>query len=585
VTRRVRGRLALIALLLAAGCGTPEGPLRTSIRTRVDPARRGLDSWHPMVVRFYRARDWRPAWTTAIGARREAFELEVALDRAEEEDGLHRNRFEVQRTHDLLLELRPNLFGRAPDALRLAELDVLLTRSYLTSAQQLVAGRVKAADLPIDWRTGPRSADVVRLLEAALRGHDVPGALRRLDPPHQGFVALREALQRYRAIDAAGGWRPVGPGARLSLGHFSPRVAALRARLYTEGQDGLGPPPRDSTLFDPHLRDALRHFQRRYGLDTTGAVEARDVIALDVPAGARVQQIELNLERWRWVPDTLGERCILVNIPEYTLRVVEHQRTVSQMRVVVGKPDWPTPVLSAAVRYVVFNPLWNVPATIAVSEVLGEVQKDPEYLVRNNIRVYEGTGPKADEIDPATIHWNELSADNFTYAFRQDPGPANPVGHVKFMCPNPFNVYLHDTPSTQYFRRTQRDLSHGCVRVEQPLGLAQYVLGGGPEWDQKGIAAALDTSRNEAVTVPQPLPVHLLYFTTWVDDQGAVDFRPDLYGIDDLQERARQGQPLPTRDELDAARDERRVRARDQAGDPGRDQIPLVRTTSNPSER
>ena len=288
---------------------------------------------------------------------------------------------------------------------------------------------------------------------------------------------------------------------------------------------------------------------------------AADFEALDVPAADRVRQIELNLERWRWLPDTLGERHVIVNIPEFVLRVMERGRVVSSMRVIVGKPENPTPVLSAALRYVVFNPLWHVPARIAANEVLAEIQKDPDYLARNNIRVYDGTERGAHELDPYAIPWHLLTPDDLPYAFRQDPGPENPVGHVKFMCPNPFDVYLHDTPGGALFKRRVRAFSHGCVRVEQPLALAEFVLRGRPEWDLKGIQAAIDTSSNFAVTVPEAIPVHIFYFTAWVDDDGAVQFRRDLYGLDDLLDRALRGQPLPTREQLD----EMRLGARGQA--------------------
>jgi len=560
--------IAGLTLLGAAvlGCGPTDGGIRALLRARVDPARRGTDSLQPLVARFYRERAFRPGWTTGIGARREAFELEIALDRAARE-GLSRNPTEARRIHELLVSLRPSIFGPVPEPRQLAELDLLLTRSYFAGAAQMLGGRVHARDLPIDWRTGPRQADLVRVLEESLHDRRVDQSLRRLDPPHPGYAALRAALVRYREIESRGGWRSVRPGPPLGPGRASARVAALRARLASE--DDLGPPPADSARFDAGLEQAVLRFQRRYGLDTTGVVAAKDIEALDRPVAARVRQIELNLERWRWLPDSLGERYLFVNIPEFTLRVVEHDRIVSQMRVVVGKPNWPTPVFSAAVRYVVFNPLWNVPAKIGAKEVLGEVQKDPEYLARNNIRVYEGTGRKAEEIDPSTIRWSMLSPEDMPYAFRQDPGPANPVGHVKFMCPNPYNVYLHDTPSTQYFRRIERAFSHGCVRVEKPLVLAEYVLGGRPEWDKKGIAAAIDTSSNQAVTVPEPLPAHLFYFTAWVNEQGQAEFRRDIYGLDDLLDRALKGELLPTREELDQARD----------------QNSLVRVTSNPSER
>ena len=568
LARGTRAKVAVLMILGASvfGCGGSDRPIRALLRVRVDPARRGTDALQPLVARFYRERGFRPGWTSMIGARREAFQLEVALDRAAHE-GLTRDRAEARRIQELLATLRPSIFGPAPEPRRLAELDVLLTRSYFAGARQVLGGRVRARDLPIDWGTGPRHADLVRALEQTLDDHQVTESLRRLDPPHRGYATLRAALGRYRAIASQGGWRILRHGAPLVPGRAGARVAELRARLAAE--DDLGPMPADSTMFDRTLREAVLRFQRRYGLDTTGVVDADDVEALGVPASARVRQIELNLERWRWLPDTLGERHLLVNIPEFMLWVVEDGRTVGAMRVVVGKASWPTPVLSAEVRYVVFNPLWHVPAKIAANEVLANVQRDPDYLARNNIRVYEGTGRDAVEIDPYSVHWGMLSPEEMPYAFRQDPGPENPVGHVKFMCPNPFNVYLHDTPSGQYFRRTERALSHGCVRVEKPLVLAEYVLGARAEWDRKGIAAAIDTSSNQAVTVPAPLPVHLFYFTAWVNEQGEVEFRRDLYGLDDLLDRALRGEALPTRGALDQARD----------------QNSLVRTTSNSSDR
>lgn len=551
---RLLAGLALAVLgTTALGCSPSDRPIRALLRARVDPARRGGDALQPLVARFYREREFRPGWTSAIGARREAFELEVALDRAAQE-GLTRNPAEARRIKELLALLRPSIFGPVPEPRRLAELDVLLTRSYFAGAAQILGGRVRARDLPIDWRTGPRQVDLVRTLEESLRQRRVIGLLRRLEPRHPDYVALRAAFERYRALAKQGGWRAVRPGAPLGLGRESARVAELRARLAAE--EDLGPPPTDSLRFDEGLRQAVLRFQRRYGLDTTGVVRAGDIAALDVPAAERAHQIELNLDRWRWLPDSLGERHVLVNIPEFMLRVIEHDRTVASMRVVVGKHSWPTPVFSAQLRYVVFNPLWNVPATIGAKEVLVEAQKDPDYLARNDIRVYEGTGPDAPEIDPASIRWGMLSPEDLPYTFRQDPGPANPVGHVKFMCPNPFNVYLHDTPSSQYFRRVERAFSHGCVRVEKPLVLAEYVLGGRPEWDRKGIAAAIDTSRNQAVTVPEPLPVHFFYFTAWVDEQGEVEFRRDIYGLDDLLDKALRGEPLPTREALDQERDQ-----------------------------
>ena len=574
-TRGVAGRLrrpglraaagALLAAALLAGCAPSDRAIRAALRERFDAGRRrtGLEA---QVARFYLEREFRPGWTGAGGARREGFELAVALDRYERE-GFTRPAAERRHLDSLLVSLRPNVFGPAPDPARLAELDQLLTRSYLGCAGQLLGGRVRPRVLPFDWRTGPRRADLVRALEEGLRARRVAESLRRLEPQNAGYAALRAALARYREIDARGGWRRVSPGGPLAIGSVSPRVAELRARLAAEQE--VGSPVADSTEFDEPLKAAVLRFQRRYGLDTTGIVDRDDVAALDTPVGLRRRQIELNLERWRWLPDTLGDRHLLVNIPEFTLRIVERGRPTVRMRAVVGRPANPTPVFSAALGYVVFNPLWHVPARIAANEVLAEIQKDPDYLVKNHIHVFDGPGLTAQELDAYSIPWQFLTPEEMPYSFRQDPGPINPVGHVKFMCPNPFDVYLHDTPTTPLFKRRERAFSHGCIRVEEPLSLAEFVLRDRPGWDRAGIEAAIDSSHNQAVTVPDPVPVHFFYFTAWVDEEGEVEFRRDLYGLDDLLDRALRGERLPTREELEAARA----------------QISRVRATWNPSER
>ena len=560
-------RVVLAAAALGlAGCAGSDRPIRAALRQRLESPRRHGGNLEAQLQGFYRARDFRPGWTTRIGARREAFELAVTLDRALH-GGFERDVAKARRLDSLVLGLRPSLFGPAPDPVRLAELEELLTQSYLAYAGRLLGGRVRPRDLPIDWRTGSRRADLARTLEDALRRHRVAGSLRRLEPQQPGYEALRLALARYRAIVSHGGWPGVSRGAPLAIGSVSARVAALRQRLAAE--DLVGPAPVDSTEFDQELKAAVLRFQRRYGLDTTGIVDADDIANLDLPADRRARQIELNLERWHWIADTLGDRYVMVNIPDYSLRVVERGRTVIDMRVVVGRAANPTPVFSAALGYVVFNPRWNVPARIAANEVLAEIQKDPDYLMKNDIRVFDGPGLAAQELDAYAIPWQLLSPEDMPYSFRQDPGPANPVGHVKFMCPNPFDVYLHDTPTTHLFKRRERAFSHGCIRVEKPLELAEYLLRNKPGWDRRGIEAAIDTSRNQAVTIPDPLPVHLFYFTAWVDRAGEVEFRPDIYGLDELLDRALRGERLPGRAELDTLRA----------------QNSRVRSTWNPSDR
>ena len=248
-------------------------------------------------------------------------------------------------------------------------------------------------------------------------------------------------------------------------------------------------------------------------------------------AEIRVRQIVQNMERWRWLPQDLGQRYILVDVPAYTLDVVERDQPVMTMRVVVGKPSWPTPVLSAVMRHVVLSPDWRVPPSIAAQELVPILRANPGYLAQHNMRLSYGTRP----VDPRSIDWGKVSTKNFPYRLRQEPGPKNPLGTIKFMFPNRFQVYLHDTPSRTLFAKSERALSHGCVRVEKPTDLAEYVLRG--VLSRERIVAGLGQRTSRTVLLAEPLPTYFMYRTVLVKDDGTVQFRPDIYGYDGLQER------------------------------------------------
>jgi murein L,D-transpeptidase YcbB/YkuD len=438
---------------------------------------------------------------------------------------------QVRARVEILSSAREAL-GRRPEPRVLAETDILLTRSFFKHAMHLHSGLIDPARLPSDWHLNPRRTDLVNVLEQALATRDVAGALGSLKPAHPGYVALRALLERYREIAHAGGWRGVPPGQPLRRGSAGERVRLLRARLAAEGD--LHRSLADGETFDAALVAAVRRFQARHGLDTTGVVGARDRVELDVPVEARIRQITLNLERWRWLPALLGERYLLVNIPGFTLEAREPDRTVLAMRVVVGKELSRTPMFSDSITYLVFNPVWELPIEIAKNEVLPAIQQDPGYLAKNQLRLYERHGRGLREVDPAKVDWQRITPEEFGFAVKQDPGPGNSIGHVKFMCPNQFAVYLHDTPAGHLFSATQRDFSHGCVRVERPLELALYLLRGKAGWDSARIVAAFDTLKNTVVQLPEPVPVHLLYWTTWVDDSGVAQFRRDVYAVDSL---------------------------------------------------
>jgi murein L,D-transpeptidase YcbB/YkuD len=259
---------------------------------------------------------------------------------------------------------------------------------------------------------------------------------------------------------------------------------------------------------------------------------------LNVPAEARAWQIAANLERWRWLPRSLGRRYILVNIANFTLDVIEDDHPVLSMRIIVGKPYQHTPVFSALMTNLVLNPSWYVPPSIAREEILPLLRRDPTYLAKQHMRVYQGQGAEWQELNPRTINWSQVSATHFPYRLRQVPGPKNPLGRIKFTFPNQFSIYLHDTSSPELFAQTVRTFSHGCIRIEKPIELAEYVLQGNVRWSRDGIQAVIASGVEQTVTLPQPLPIYLLYWTAWVDADGVVHFRPDIYDRDAPLEKA-----------------------------------------------
>ena len=248
-----------------------------------------------------------------------------------------------------------------------------------------------------------------------------------------------------------------------------------------------------------------------------------------------VERIGMNLERWRWAPRDLGERHILVNVPTYQMQVVEDEKPVLAMRVIVGAPDTPTPLFSDQMTYVVFSPYWNIPEKILREETLPRVADDPDYLARNNMEV---VGTSGELIDVASVDWSDEEATR-GWRFRQAPGPENALGLVKFIFPNHFSVYLHDTPSDRLFNKEKRTLSHGCIRIEQPVALAEYVLHDRANWTPERIAAAMHGKREQTVMLKEPLPVHIGYWTAWVDEGGDVTFSGDPYGLDRKHAAAR----------------------------------------------
>jgi murein L,D-transpeptidase YcbB/YkuD len=359
-------------------------------------------------------------------------------------------------------------------------------------------------------------------------GNRVAESLAELLPSHPQYTRLRDALRRYREIQQQGGWPMLPASLTLKPGQESDQVPLLAKRLAITG-DYTGSAGDGDTVYTPALQEAVKRFQRRHGLADTGTIARATIAQMNVPVERRIDQISLNLERWRRLPRDLGRRYVLVNIPEYRLEVWDGATVPLSMRVVVGKKDTPTPIFNDQMTYLVFAPYWNVPADIASKETIPSVMKDSAFLNKTNMDVLDRSGRV---VDPDSIDLSRAGE----YRFRQRPGGKNSLGLVKFMFPNQFNVYLHDTPAGSLFARATRSFSHGCVRIAQPEQLAEYVLRDQPEWTPDRIREAMHGREQKTVKLREPLPVYLGYWTARVSADGLLQFRDDLYNIDARQD-------------------------------------------------
>jgi murein L,D-transpeptidase YcbB/YkuD len=516
-----------VGLLVSATAGGAEREvaeqLRTSIEELLFTGELSVDgatiSAPSLLPEFYTRRDFAPAWTPAAAA--EWLDWLATIDA----EGL--------RPDDYYLPslTRTGSFGRGG-----ADRDILLTASLLRAADDLRFGKVDPASLDGGWNL-PRDSDgwdTALVAEAAIAS-GTPGVfLATMLPRPRLYLELQAALRRYRDIAAAGAWPSVAAGRPLRLGDGGPRVATLRQRLAITGDhaaqagDRRGPAMPRAALFDAGLEQAVRTFQERHGLDPDGVVGPATLAALNVPAQARIDQIRLNLERGRWVFGNLAPRFIVVNTASFQVFLVEHDVPIWQARAVVGRYYRQTPTFRGELEYLVLNPTWTIPPTILREDIVPLAKKDPGYLARMGIDVLARDGRA---VDPRRLDWSRLGPRNFPYVLEQRAGPENLLGRVKFVFPNPFFVFLHDTPQKSLFGVAQRTFSSGCIRVEDALELAELVLDD-PSWTRARFEAEVATGRTQPVHLREPLPVLVLYWTASVDALGRVRFLPDIYERD-----------------------------------------------------
>jgi murein L,D-transpeptidase YcbB/YkuD len=468
------------------------------------------------VIAFYEARGYQAAWT-ADGSLTDTAVAIIGRLATADTDGLDPSAYD---TPDL--DFASN--GPATPA-EIAAADIELSVAVAAYTREAYAGRIDprtvGQDGTDDIDIRPHYPDTAAALRSIVTADDAVATLVGFNPTHAGYLALRNALAEARAQETEA--RVVVPdGPTLRLGDADPRVAILRARLDLPVAQG-----EDANLFDDAVESAVRDFQSNAGLVTDGIVGPHTIGALNGPNVDPVAEIIANMERWRWMPRDLGNYYVMVNIPEFMVRIVADGEVFHETRVIVGQTTHRTPVFSDEIEKIAVNPYWYVPASIIAAEMMPILRSDPGYFVRNGYDVFLSYQGGAQLVNPYQVAWGQVSASRVS--MRQRPGTGNALGQIKFLFPNSHAVYLHDTPSKSLFQSDVRAYSHGCVRVMNPMDFAEALLSRDPNL---GVAQlrALFGDQERQVPLDQHIPIHITYFTAMVDDSGQVQFKNDIYG-------------------------------------------------------
>ena len=488
-----------------------------------------------LLAELYTASGFMPHWLGLDGLDRQRADELLALLRHADEDGLNPARYRIADISALLAAKKNE---------DLARLDLLLTAAmsaYITDMRKGAAASTHF-DLSLLAAVRESGGDVPNILKEGLRTVELRRFLERQAPQHQAYRTLKGLLASRRKIEAAqgeGGWPKLPDGKKIEPGMTDERLSLLAQRLVSSGDLRTLPPPvyADSPkrlrIYDSELVKGVKRFQARHNMEQDGVVGKTTLAALNSPGREQIRKIILSLERWRWLPHQLNGRRIVVNIAGFSLTVMQDEQTELAMPVIVGQDDHQTPIFSQDMSYIELNPYWNVPQSIARKEIVEKMKKDPSYLSRQRIRIFAGWGSGAPEVSPAAINWQTIGAGINRYRLRQEPGKGNALGTVKFVFPNRSSVYMHDTPGRNLFQQTRRSLSHGCIRVSQPFELTLHLLQSdgwnvSPERLKKEIAS----QKPQSYVLHKPVPVHILYLTAVVAEDGSAHFYEDIYGND-----------------------------------------------------
>ncbi len=416
-------------------------------------------------------------------------------------------------------------------------LDLFLTDAFLLFTAHITSGKVDPKSIGAQWHLARTNSEPSKYLEEIVHT-PIPDLFDRLYPQNRNYNLLREKLAEYRAMAEKGGWGKIESGSMLKPGMTDQRIPLVRKRLAVTGEMGRGTAD-TSAFYDRDLLAAVVLFQQRNGLEALGNIGPETTYALNIPVEERIKTLEVNLERWRWLPVEFSPYYLLVNIANFELELIDHERLLSVHKVIVGRPYRKTPVFSSTLQYLVINPIWTVPATIRNNDLIPEIRKDLRTLEKKKINVYSAEGKK---LNPDSVNWGSQSV--YSYTYRQEAGRMNALGALKFYFPNSYNVYLHDTPQKELFERSQRAFSTGCIRVQDPVDLAVILLNDSVNWSKSRIQKAIKTNQTQTVMLRRKPEVYLLYWTAWVDRTGQLHFGRDLYNRDSMLYEALKARPV-----------------------------------------
>jgi murein L,D-transpeptidase YcbB/YkuD len=498
------------------------------------------------VQKFYDSYGDALPWVRGMQPTPEAQQMIAILLNADQK-GLSADDYDGPRWSERLAKLKPA--AAQPTEADAVRFDAALTVCVMRYVSDLHIGKVNPKHFDYGFDVDVKKYDLPEFLKAnVVDASDVSAALVQIEPPYPGYQRTIQALQTYIQLakkddgeQLPAVTKPIAPGDAYA---GVPRLIRLLRLVGDLPADATL--PADTTVYQGALVDAVKSSQRRYGRTADGRIVAQTVADLNVPLSSRVREMQLTLERWRWLPVDLHAAPIVANVPEFRLRAYdENYKIALTMNVVVGKAyDHDTPVFRDTMQYVVFRPYWNVPYSIAKTEMLPRIAKDPNYLAQKGFAVVDS---RQNVVTDGAVTPDVLAQLRTGKLFiRQNPGPKNSLGLVKFIFPNSYNIYMHDTPEQVFFSRSRRDFSHGCIRLERPADLAVWVLRDNPGWNMDRVRAAMNGSPNNQVNLTRPIPVLIVYATVIITEDGLVHFYDDIYGHDATLEKVlQQGYPYP----------------------------------------